>query len=87
MPLDQFSIVSPSPHSAWRTVALATPGVLDASMRVLIVESISGYAAAVASAGPEWTAAMTALEESGARSHSAKPERGRNPPLRGWLRR
>lgn len=53
-PLDQFSIVVSAQGPQWREVAGASAGVFDSPWRIRILDTIPGYATAVAAAGRAW---------------------------------
>lgn len=62
-PLDQFSIVPSMQGTRWREAAVAVQGVFESAWRIRILETIPGYAAAVAAAGSEWDVVRINLED------------------------
>jgi 4'-phosphopantetheinyl transferase len=62
-PLKKFSISSSNLGAEWRGVALEFPEVFESSWRIRVLDSIPGYAAAVASAGEGWNLTRMRMQE------------------------
>jgi len=67
IPLGQFSIVESVRGPQWREVAVANPGVFEAALCIRILDTMAGYAAAIAAPGTGWDVVRMDLVDASAR--------------------